>query len=747
MIMKKLSIFAVAAFACLCFIGVMSGEVFADGTEALGVPSIPIESGSGVVAAGVGLANAQPETIKITVPGSTVKQVLLYWEGSMGDKTDNPDDYSTITVNTNSITGDLIGGPYHPFTGDHWNGLAFRADITDLDLVVPGSNTLSVGNANFSGVANGAGLLVIYEDASSPRTEISIRDGEDFAYHGFDGLLTTTVPQTFTFSEVSVDRTATLNMFFTTVKGVFSGGEFRPTAIRIESKKQTGEIMGTDWINNELSSNDGEEWDTVNLDVKIPAGANSLTIQAYSLNNTSGYQDNNPASLTWTAAALSMPLELCSIGDFVWYDDNNDGIQDALESGIDDVLVRLYNCSNLLVGTTSTTNGGKYKFTDLVPGDYSLEFIAPYGYAFSPQNQGSDDVVDSDADPVTGKTVCTTLEGGEYDSTWDAGLVECGPCKGKITELTLKYTGDPTDFIEVFQKKDPVPIFDGYAVPDGEFTFVGTDKNGTMGTEITIKVDGSEYKIHTSCSQPIGPGLISGDFVVIEGYSLEGGLLCPTDEDDDCECDGKVTWLTLQYNGTIDDATIKVVQKKDSVEIFEDIVQPGELFTFVGEDKNGTMGTEIKIYVDGDENTKIHTSCSQPIGPGLISGDFKVIEGYSLKGGLLCPTDEDDDCECDGKVTELTLQNNGTGATIKVVQKKDNIEIFNQFVNAGGEFTFVGQDKNGTMGTEIIIYVGVVENTKIHTSCSKPIGPGLKSGDFEVIEGESLKGGPLCPMP
>jgi hypothetical protein len=204
--------------------------------------------------------------------------------------------------------------------------------------------------------------------------------------------------------------------------------------------------------------------------------------------------------------------------------------------------------------------------------------------------------------------------------------------------------------------------------------------------------------------------------------------------------------LTLQYTGD-DPALIKVVQKKDSVEIFEDIVQPGELFTFVGEDKNGTMGTEIIIYVGVVENTKIHTSCSQPIGPGLISGDFLVIEGYSLKGGLLCPTDEDDDCECDGKVTELTLQNNGTGATIKVVQKKDNIEIFNQFVNAGGEFTFVGQDKNGTMGTEIIIYVGVVENTKIHTSCSKPIGPGLKSGDFEVIEGESLKGGPLCPMP
>ena len=640
--MKKLSIFAVAAFACLCLIGVMSGEVFADGTEALGVPSIPIESGSGIVAAGVGLANTQPGTITITVPGSTVKQVLLYWEGSMATKTDDPDDYRTITVNANSITGDLIGGPYHPFpsTLNNWNGLAFRADITNLGLVDPGFNELIVSDVLFDDVANGAGVLVIYEDASLGAVEISIRDGHDFAFINYNSLLNVTAPQTFKFPKSVNSRTANLNMFFTTVEGEHSSGVpdvFRPTAIVIKDNISSSPV----WYDNLLYSNSGEEWDTFVLPaVSIPADATSLTIQAYSWDRLNLFPYKVPASLVWIAAALSMPLELCSIGDFVWYDDNNDGIQDALESGIDDVLVRLYNCSNLLVGTTSTTNGGKYKFTDLVPGDYYLEFIAPYGYTFSPQDQDSD-ALDSDADPVTGKTVCTTLEAGENDITWDAGLIveeKCGPCKDKITELTLQYNG-----------------------------------------------------------------------------------------------------LTA--------ANIKVVQKKDSVEIFEDIVQPGELFTFVGEDKNGTMGTEIKIYVDGDENTKIHTSCSQPIGPGLISGDFVVIEGYSLEGGLLCPTDEDDDCECDGKVTELTLQNNGTGATIKVVQKKDNIEIFNQFVNAGGEFTFVGQDKNGTMGTEIIIYVGVVENTKIHTSCSKPIGPGLKSGDFLVIEGESLKGGPLCPMP
>ena len=640
--MKKLSIFAVAAFACLCLISVMSGEVFADGTEALGAPSIPIASGSGVVMAGVGLAQSSTgsEPITIIVPSeSTVKQVLLYWEGSMDTKFDNPNTSRNIIIEGNSITGDLIGGPYHPFTGHNWNGLAFRADITDLDLVVPGPNTLSVGDANFSGVANGAGLLVIYEDASLPRTEISIRDGEDFAYHAFDGLLNTTVPQTFKFAESLLNRTANLKMFFSTVVGIVSSGNLvpRPSAIKLDVKNEFDiSSTTTTWVNNALMSLDGQEWDTLDLNIDIPSGTNSLTIQAYSLDNLgTGF---NPASFTWIASALSMPSVLCSIGDLVWYDLDGDGIQDSSESGISGVTVNLYNCQDEYLETTTTKASGLYEFKDLLPGDYYLEFIVPDGYDFSLQDQGADDALDSDADPVTGKTVCTTLEAGEYDPTWDAGLIveeECGPCKGKITELTLKYTGDTTAFIEVFQKKDSVVIFEGTVLPGGLFNFVGEDKNGTMGTEIIIYVDYVENtKIHTSCSQPIGPGLISGDFVVIEGYSLDGGLLCPTDEDDDCECEGKVSELTLQYNGTAA-ASIRVSQKGDD-EIYSSTVEPGGQFTFSGTDK-GTMGNEIKIYVDGVENTKIHTSCSKPIGPGLVSGDFVVIEGESLKGGPLCP--------------------------------------------------------------------------------------------------------------
>ena len=143
--------------------------------------------------------------------------------------------------------------------------------------------------------------------------------------------------------------------------------------------------------------------------------------------------------------------------------------------------------------------------------------------------------------------------------------------------------------------------------------------------------------------------MIFGSFEVIEGYSLEGGLLCPDEPiQDECDCDGKVTQLTLQYNGSseADIIVMRKLRKKDDPAdgiVFMDTVQPGDEFTFVGNDKKGTLGTEITISVSDDsvidEITKIHTSCSQPIGPGLIFGDFEVIEGYSRNGGLLCPLD------------------------------------------------------------------------------------------------------------
>ncbi|MCK5085942.1 MAG: choice-of-anchor A family protein, partial [Melioribacteraceae bacterium] len=123
---------------------------------------------------------------------------------------------------------------------------------------------------------------------------------------------------------------------------------------------------------------------------------------------------------TWTVDVICD--DRASLGDRVWYDENENGIQDFGEDGVEGVTVNLYDCSDNPITSTTTDSDGYYLFDNLTPGDYYVEFILPAGYEFSPQNVGSNDTIDSDADESNGKTICTTLAPYENDLTWDAGI-------------------------------------------------------------------------------------------------------------------------------------------------------------------------------------------------------------------------------------------------------------------------------------------------------------------------------------
>jgi len=98
-----------------------------------------------------------------------------------------------------------------------------------------------------------------------------------------------------------------------------------------------------------------------------------------------------------------------AIGDKVWYDTDQDGIQDANEPGIQGFLVELYDANGFEIADTITNEDGEYSFANLAAGTYSLRFVSQPGYIPSPQDAGDDDTIDSDADPETGLTSQTLL--------------------------------------------------------------------------------------------------------------------------------------------------------------------------------------------------------------------------------------------------------------------------------------------------------------------------------------------------
>ncbi len=148
-----------------------------------------------------------------------------------------------------------------------------------------------------------------------------------------------------------------------------------------------------------------------------------------------------------TAVGVTIPFEdrtpLGGIGDFVWNDFDRDGIQDAGEAGIPGVTVKLYDSAGtLLLGTTTTGADGYYAFTGLDTGSYIVEFTKPASGDPSPQDQGADDALDSDADPLTGRTAVFPWTAGEILRTIDAGFWLPAP------RIEVTKTANPTSIPE-----------------------------------------------------------------------------------------------------------------------------------------------------------------------------------------------------------------------------------------------------------------------------------------------------------
>ena len=129
-------------------------------------------------------------------------------------------------------------------------------------------------------------------------------------------------------------------------------------------------------------------------------------------------------------------VELVSIGDYVWYDRNRDGLQGAVadEPVVAGVVVNLYAADGTtLVKTTTTDAAGFYSFTDLLAGaTYVVEFVKPADTVFTVQDVtvSPDDAKDSDADAATGRVTVVAPSTGANSATTpddpsiDAGLVE-----------------------------------------------------------------------------------------------------------------------------------------------------------------------------------------------------------------------------------------------------------------------------------------------------------------------------------
>jgi hypothetical protein len=129
------------------------------------------------------------------------------------------------------------------------------------------------------------------------------------------------------------------------------------------------------------------------------------------------------------------------LGDLVWYDTNQDGQQDAGEPGVQGVVVQFYDdpsCGTTYAYSRTSNLGGGYLFTDLTTSTVCLQFLGiPDGWQVTLPDQGGDDAVDSDVDPVSACIEDIDLQGNDLDQ--DLGLYVDGSLGDRVW---CDYDGD-----------------------------------------------------------------------------------------------------------------------------------------------------------------------------------------------------------------------------------------------------------------------------------------------------------------
>ncbi len=111
-----------------------------------------------------------------------------------------------------------------------------------------------------------------------------------------------------------------------------------------------------------------------------------------------------------------------SVGDYIWYDSNANGIQDNNEKGIENIELILFDINGNEMARTTTDSQGKYLFDNLDPGIYKIKVNYPNNYILSLNHQGSDGEKDSDFSISTKETRNFELISGQTDLSFDGGL-------------------------------------------------------------------------------------------------------------------------------------------------------------------------------------------------------------------------------------------------------------------------------------------------------------------------------------
>jgi serine-aspartate repeat-containing protein C/D/E len=465
----------------------------------------------------------------------------------------------------------------------------------------------------------------------------------------------------------------------------------------------------------------------------------------------------NTAVITLAAGQNNLDVDAgvvtkkASLGDTVFFDANENGLQDAGEAGLQGMGVTLtgagaddqFGTADDTVQTTTTDTNGKYSFNNLNAGQYQVQFTDTTGLGqYTLQNQGSDDSVDSDADG-NGLTQVVTLNPGDINDTVDGGLI-----------LKRGAIGD-----RVFNDANGNGVQDGNeaGVAGVTVTLQGAGFDGSYGTADDIN--------RTATTDANGnylfDNLSSGQLYAVNFSGIPANYQFTQQDagsdnaiDSDADSTGQTAPVYLNPGETNLSLDAGIVEKTGSIgdiAFFDnnrngiqdagDTAAAGVTVTLAGAGADGTFGT-----ADDTTATTTTNAHGQYLFSGLKAGDYQVnfgtVSGYDFTTANSSDDTTDSDAGVSGSTGTITLaagENNTTvdagyvqklgsiGDRVWLDSNNNGLQDSTETGVAGVTVTLKGAGADGALGT-----ADDTTRTTTTDSAGKYLFTGLAAGSYQV---------------
>jgi len=380
------------------------------------------------------------------------------------------------------------------------------------------------------------------------------------------------------------------------------------------------------------------------------------------INDSDGMLNGNHADSTVSSADISLSgannhsfdfgfSPPVSLGSLIWYDADNDGVQDVNEAGIAGLRVILLDASgNLVPGVASvvTDTNGNYYFGNLAPGIYCVRVesntanIADYVMNSTVQNSNPDDNNAADSNIAGGSTangyisaiITLTPNNEPYGNNEKSNLSNNGNEQdGNANDLTdrsgnmtldmgFTKTGNWSGNISKDNDNDNIGDINLLGVAVELFTDPNGDGDPSDGTSVDITLTDADGNYRFT-------GLVPGDYVALETQPVgldnvsenEGGA------DNDKPDNGMINSIAGHVNASENDVNNDFVEK-ERMPINDSADDPADSPVYYH------IGTHF--WIDSNKNGIFDTT-ERPIDGALVelfnTNNIKIAETYTANGG------------------------------------------------------------------------------------------------------------------